>query len=56
MQEEQEYSEFLADISRKGIELTKKYNALSVNNKRKFLLYYRTVGMCLWNTALHQRN
>lgn len=49
MQEEQEYSEFLADILRKGIELTKKYNALSVNNKRKFLLYIEPL-VCAYGT------
>lgn len=49
MQEEQEYSDFLADILRKGIELTKKYNALSINNKRKFLLYIEPL-VCAYGT------
>lgn len=37
--EEQEYNNFMADISEKAIDLQNKYNNLSENNKRKFLLY-----------------
>lgn len=37
--EEQEYNEFLKEASIKAIELQEKYNNLSDNNKRRFLLY-----------------
>ena len=37
--EEQEYNNFMADISEKAMDLQNKYNKLSENNKRKFLLY-----------------
>ncbi len=37
--EEQEYNNFMADISEKAMDLQNKYNKLSDNNKRKFLLY-----------------
>ena len=38
-QEEKEYNEFMADISNKAKEMYEKYNALSVSNKKKFMLY-----------------
>ncbi len=37
--EEQEYNNFMADISEKAMDLQNKYNKLSDNNKRKFLQY-----------------
>ncbi len=37
--EEQEYNNFMIDISEKAIDLQNKYNKLSENNKQKFLLY-----------------
>ena len=37
--EEQEYNNFMADISAKAMDLKNKYNKLSESNKRKFLLY-----------------
>lgn len=37
--EEQEYNEFLKEASIKAMELQEKYNNLSDNNKRSFLLY-----------------
>ena len=37
--EEQEFSNFMTEASIKAMELRKKYDNLSDNNKRKFLLY-----------------
>ena len=37
--EEQEYNAFISYISKESKELWEKYNKLSDNNKRKFLLY-----------------
>lgn len=37
--EEQEYNNFMADISEKAMDLQNKYNKLFDNNKRKFLQY-----------------
>ena len=38
-QEEKEYNEFMADTSNKAEEMYEEYNALSVSNKKKFMLY-----------------
>ena len=38
-QEEKEYNELKADISNKAKEMYEKYNALSVSNKKKIMLY-----------------
>lgn len=38
-QEEQEYNEFMAEVSKESKKLWDKYYNLSENNKRKFLLY-----------------
>ena len=37
--EEKEFNDFLAYISKESKELWRKYDKLSDNNKRKFLLY-----------------
>ena len=37
--EEQEFTEFMQDVSEKAIVLHEKYNKLSENNKRRFLTY-----------------
>lgn len=37
--EEQEYNDFMADVSKESKKLWDKYDKLSENNKRKFLLY-----------------
>lgn len=37
--EEQEFSNFMTEASIKAMELRQKYDKLSENNKRKFLLY-----------------
>lgn len=37
--EEQEYNDFMTEVSKESKKLWDKYNNLSENNKRKFLLY-----------------
>jgi len=37
--EEQEYNDFMAEVSKESKKLWDKYSNLSENNKRKFLLY-----------------
>ena len=37
--ENQEYNDFMREASLKAMELQEKYNNLSDNNKRRFLLY-----------------
>lgn len=37
--EDQEFSDFMTEASIKAMELRQKYDKLSENNKRKFLLY-----------------
>ena len=37
--EEQEYNDFMAEVTLKAMELRQKYDKLSDNNKRRFLLY-----------------
>ena len=37
--EEQEYNEFMKDATLKAMEIRDKYEKLSDNNKRRFLLY-----------------
>lgn len=37
--EEQEYNDFMKEVSIKAKELQEKYSNLSDNNKRRFLLY-----------------
>lgn len=64
--EEQEFADFMTEASIKAMELRQKYDKLSENNKRKFLLYIepmvRTGGMqafmnqmnILFNTGIKQ--
>ena len=37
--EDQEFTDFVTEVSIKAMELRQKYDKLSENNKRKFLLY-----------------
>lgn len=37
--EEQEYNDFMTEVSKESKKLWNKYNKLSEDNKRKFLLY-----------------
>ncbi len=37
--EDQEFTDFMTEASKKAMELRQKYNKLSDNNKRKFLQY-----------------
>ena len=37
--EEKEYNTFIAEITEKALSLQEKYNKLSDNNKKRFLLY-----------------
>ena len=37
--EDKEFTDFITEASKKSIELRQKYDKLSENNKRKFLLY-----------------
>ena len=37
--EEQEFTDFMTEATQKAMELRQKYDKLSENNKRKFLLY-----------------
>lgn len=41
--EEQEYNEFVTEISKESKKLWDKYSNLSENNKRKFLLYIEPI-------------
>lgn len=37
--EDQEFTDFMTEATQKAMELRQKYDKLSENNKRKFLLY-----------------
>ena len=41
--EEQEYNDFMSEVSKESMKLWDKYNKLSENNKRKFLLYIEPI-------------
>lgn len=41
--EEQEYNDFMTEVSKESKKLWDKYNNLSENNKRKFLLYIEPI-------------
>lgn len=41
--EEQEYNDFMSEVSKESMKLWDKYNNLSENNKRKFLLYIEPI-------------
>lgn len=41
--EEQEYNDFMTEVSKESKKLWNKYNKLSEDNKRKFLLYIEPI-------------
>lgn len=41
--EEQEFTDFITEVSIKAMELRQKYDKLSDNNKKKFLLYINPI-------------
>lgn len=41
--EDQEFTDFMTEATQKAMELRQKYDKLSENNKRKFLLYIESM-------------